>query len=293
MQPSVFGGYRYAGVCYDILHCVACGMLFVNPLPDPGLLASVYEAPEYFDDYVVPGSNATGYLQGFDAPNPYDESTLVALARHRGSGRLLDIGCAAGRFLVRARERGYIVSGVEPNPQMAQHASEVLGLDVVNGTLEKLEMVFAATSFDVVHAGDVLEHVYDLDGTLGIVHRLLKDDGVFVLQQPMTYNRTLFNLFLHLNMRLKKDRYSPYPPLHLWEFTPGTLRRALTDAGFVLLELSTFEGASPPAADDASLRARFGRQVKRVSRALSNSAVGAAVGLGDRALVVCRKRARQ
>ena len=285
--PTCFGGYRYRDREYAIVRCRSCGLMFVDPVPSADVVMDVYEGEQYFQDYHVPGSGTVGYLEGLEDINPYDETTLGLLEPYCASGRLLDVGCAGGRFLARARARGYGVAGVEPNPAMATHARNSLGLDVRLGTLSDVAPLFGAAAFDIVHLADVLEHVLDLDESLARIRAALKPGGVLVLQQPVTYNRSLFSMLLRVNMLLKSDRYSPYPPLHVWEFTPATLRRLLTAHGFHLLRLRSFE--SDPHSEPGSSRQRARAAVKALSCRLSNWPPLAWLELGDRALVIARK----
>lgn len=286
--PTAFGGYRYRGVEYPIVRCRNCGFMFVDPIPAADVVMDVYGGNQYFEEYRVPGSGSVGYLSGLEETNPYDDATLALLAEYRPAGRLLDVGCAGGRFLARARDRGYGVAGVEPNPAMAAHAREGLGLDVRLGTLTDVQPLFGDGAFDVIHLADVLEHVLDLDDSLARIRRALAPGGMVVLQQPVTYNRSLFSLLLRLNMLLKADRYSPYPPLHVWEFTPATLERALAARGFEVLRLRSFE-SPPQAMPAASARQRATAAVKALSCRLSNWPPLAKLRLGDRALVIARK----
>lgn len=284
----MFGGYRYLQRQYDIVRCRACGQFLVDPLPDEEVLMAVYKDAEYFDDYLAPGANQVGYLASIHATNAYDEMTLALLAQYRRQGRLLDVGCAGGRFLARARDAGYEAFGLEPNARMAAHARDVLGLNVVEGTLESIPERFARSSFDIIHLADVLEHVLDLHRCLETVAAALKPGGLLVLQQPITYNRSLFNALLQVNMFLRRDRYSPYPPLHVWEFTPSTLRRLLADKGFRVSSLKTFESAPMTVgpAERTSAKSRLAAYVKTMSCSMSNSAWISWLELGDRALVV-------
>lgn len=56
------------------------------------------------------------------------------------------------------------------------------GFDFQKGDL--MDMRFADGSFDVVVAMEVLEHVTDLDIALSNIHRVLRDDGVFIMSTP-------------------------------------------------------------------------------------------------------------
>jgi 2-polyprenyl-3-methyl-5-hydroxy-6-metoxy-1,4-benzoquinol methylase len=286
--PTAFGGYRYRGVEYTIVRCESCGFMFVDPIPAADVVMAVYGGNEYFEKYRVPGSGSVGYNSGLDEINPYDEATLALLAEFQPAGRLLDVGCAGGRFLARARDRGYAVAGVEPNPAMAAHGRDALGLDVRLGTLSDVRALFGDGAFDVIHLADVLEHLIDLEDSLARIRQALVSGGLVVLQQPVTYNRSLFSLLLHANMLLKADRYSPYPPLHVWEFTPATLRRLLAAHGFEVLRLRSFEGPATPL-PAPTVKKRVTAAVKALSCRLSNWPLLAKLELGDRALVIARK----
>ena len=72
--------------------------------------------------------------------------------------RVLDIGCGFGPFLLRARDAGYAVAGIEPDAHASAGACRLLGEGTVKqGTL--LQVRPPARSADVVATLDVLEHV--------------------------------------------------------------------------------------------------------------------------------------
>ena len=79
---------------------------------------------------------------------------LDALPR---DARLLDVGCGTGELVRQARSAGLDAIGVEPDPEMAALAGDVLGEDVVAAGLPDLP--YADDGFDVVLAGFVLNHV--------------------------------------------------------------------------------------------------------------------------------------
>ena len=95
--------------------------------------------------------------------------------------RLLDIGCGNGDFLVDAREAGWHVSGVEPDPKAAAAAWK-RDLDVTTGTVDKLAA--KSSCFDVITISHVIEHVHDPIKLLKAAHRLLKPGGVVYIDTP-------------------------------------------------------------------------------------------------------------
>lgn len=73
--------------------------------------------------------------------------------------RLLDVGCGTGALVAEARRRGHDVVAVEPDPEMAALAGDLLRDEVIVGGLPNLPL--ADDGFDVVTANFVLNHVDD------------------------------------------------------------------------------------------------------------------------------------
>jgi len=151
------------------------------------------------------------------------------VTRRKSGGRLLDIGCASGTFLLGMQaHRGWQVQGVEPSVQIAEYARAVHNLDVFPGTLE--EANFPNSAFDCVTMWDVLEHVHDPLSTLREINRVLKDDGILVIRVPnlASWDATLFG-----------DAWAGLDaPRHLFVFRPETLGAMLAQANFQMIDLS-------------------------------------------------------
>lgn len=136
-------------------------------------------------------------------------------------GRVLDVGCASGAFLVTARACGWVVTGVEPDPKSIANAQS-LDLDVHQGGLE----VFDGKSnvFDVITICHVIEHVHEPLETLVDMYRLLKPGGQLWLETPNI--ESVGHNYFGRNWRGLE------PPRHLAVFSPRSLRMALERAGF-------------------------------------------------------------
>ena len=96
-----------------------------------------------------------------------------------GPGRvLLDAGCGGGLLAPHVRDKGYRHVGVDLGRPGLRHAAGQ-GMAVVNGDVTALPL--ATGSVDVVAAGEILEHVTDLSGTVAELCRVLRPDGLVVL----------------------------------------------------------------------------------------------------------------
>jgi len=153
------------------------------------------------------------------------------IGTYKQTGRLLDVGCSLGFFLETARESGFDVYGVEPVDSAAAFAREVLKLKVTTGTLEQAK--FASDSFDVVCLFDVLEHIPDPLAVLAEITRILKKDGLLVLQCPNIESTMATLTRQHWRWLLV--------PQHLYHFSRATISDLLYKAGFQILNWSAYD----------------------------------------------------
>jgi len=112
------------------------------------------------------------------------ENPRPELQRHvlAGAGRVLDLGCASGALGAALRARGAYVVGVENDPEYAARARERLD-QVVEADLEALDPV-PLGRFDVLVAGDVLEHLQDPWTVLRRFAGIVEPDGTVVVSLP-------------------------------------------------------------------------------------------------------------
>lgn len=235
------------GMTHYRLRCRECGFIFVDPIPGPTAFDAMY-GDSYFANYYA-GGQGIGYEKSAESGMAYAATVLSRVSRYVPSGSILDIGCAGGHFLAAAKERGYTCLGVELNRRMAEYARTSFGLDVLEGSYESVELERTGRRFDVVYMGDSLEHLPDPRGALARVRALLAPGGIFVLNGPLTLNRSLFTAVLKGKLLVGKGRsewYVDEPPYHLWEWNASTMRRFLVRCGFRILEFLTWEEPGRP-----------------------------------------------
>ena len=112
------------------------------------------------------------------------ENPRPELQRHipAGARRVLDLGCASGALGAALQARGAHVVGVERDPQYAARARERLD-QVVEADLESLDPA-PLGRFDVLVAGDVLEHLIDPWAVLRRFAGIVEPDGTVVVSLP-------------------------------------------------------------------------------------------------------------
>ena len=204
---------------FEIRRCAACGLTLTWPVPSPSELGRYYP-----DAYYGKASEKrfAGPIEGLQRALYGSRVRLVEQASGGRPGRVLDVGCGRGFLLGAFRRRGWTVEGTELSAASSAHAREALGIPVHVGALESLRL--PAASFDAVTLWHVLEHVADPASLLAEVGRLLRPGGALLVGVPNFASpeaRATGAGWFHLDA-----------PRHLVHFTPATLDRALTDAGF-------------------------------------------------------------
>jgi SAM-dependent methyltransferase len=206
---------------YSIVQCRACGLVYVGEDPSAIDFASLYGEAYYRGDAVRVFAD---YLGEEKVRRASARRRVLGLRRDKWCGRLLDVGCAAGFFLVEA-QRFYTVQGVELSDFSSRHARERFGLDVFTGTV--FDAALPAQTFDVITLWDVIEHVAAPGDVLRECARLLKPDGRIVL--------TTGDIGSSYARRRGASWHLVAPPWHLYYFSRSTLAALADNAGLRVL----------------------------------------------------------
>lgn len=102
---------------------------------------------------------------------------------------MLDMACGGGLLAPRVQLRGHRHIGIDIGRSATRLAREH-GIEAVMGDV--VHLPFPAESFDVVVAGEMLEHVADLSGTVNEIGRVLRPGGVLVCDTLADTRRCAF-----------------------------------------------------------------------------------------------------
>jgi 2-polyprenyl-3-methyl-5-hydroxy-6-metoxy-1,4-benzoquinol methylase len=165
----------------------------------------------------------------FDLRRAFLLERVGAAARGAEPSRVLDVGCGEGRFAAELAQAGSAVVGVDVAEEplrraRARHPALDLRLVPLEGPWP-----FPDAGFDVVWAGETVEHVADTAGWLSELRRVLRSGGSLLLSTPD--HGPLTRLALALSGRRFDARFDPRSD-HLRFYTRRTLERLLADFGF-------------------------------------------------------------
>lgn len=144
------------------------------------------------------------------------EVSAAYLMRHVPTvQRLLDFGCGVGGFLVAAAARGVDAHGVEFHPSAVERAATATGLPVT--LLADIEA--ADAKFDVIHLGDVLEHLPEPEATMRTLAQRLAPNGCFFVEGPIEQNlsvvRAVAATLKTAGRKVGRHASGSLPPFHL------------------------------------------------------------------------------
>ncbi|MBN1823304.1 MAG: class I SAM-dependent methyltransferase [Endomicrobiales bacterium] len=156
----------------QIVKCSVCGLKYVRPRLKAGFVVKAYR-----------DSVDENYLSQSAARDITFRKCIEIVEREKQvKGRILDVGAASGNFLKHAKERGWEVSGAEPSKSLAEHGNRNYGVNIFAGTLS--EARYPDAYFDVITVWDMLEHSTDPSAELAEMRRILKKDGMLVVNFP-------------------------------------------------------------------------------------------------------------
>ena len=98
---------------------------------------------------------------------------------------------------------------------------------------------------DVLHLGDVIEHLTAIDEEMPAILELIAPDGVLIAQGPLESNANLFTLLLRVARTMTQSRTSTMPPYHVLLATADGQRRLFTRLGLVARDFEISEVAWP------------------------------------------------
>jgi 2-polyprenyl-3-methyl-5-hydroxy-6-metoxy-1,4-benzoquinol methylase len=207
---------------FKVRRCKHCSLGYTSPRCQAADLAQVY-GDGYFENDASAALGYSSYSRDVTAYVRTFRRKVPVISRHATGPRVLDVGCAAGAFLVAMREQGYEPHGLELAPAMVRHAREEFGLsEVYQGTLDSAP--FPRAWFDVITLFDVLEHVPDPVGVLQQARTFLRPGGILVLQTQ--------DLSSWLP-RLVGSRWHHFKQVeHIFHFNPKTIAEVLKRAGY-------------------------------------------------------------
>ena len=149
----------------EIFECASCGLVFLSSFDH--IKDGFYENSEMHGEN-VPDIQASLKDTAWD-----DERRFQYLKSVLPNRRLLDFGCGAGGFLLKARELAATAHGVEPEKRLSSHYQDH-GLTVFQNIFDIPNDIRGG--YDIITMFHVLEHIPDPKSILSKLSEMLADN---------------------------------------------------------------------------------------------------------------------
>ncbi|GGI46248.1 hypothetical protein GCM10008018_16170 [Paenibacillus marchantiophytorum] len=151
---------------------------------------------------------------------------LREVLQYKTIGKTLEIGSGPGAFVQMLKSVGFDSKGLELSPWVAKYGRITHGVDIINSKIEDVSEGLDLK--DVVVMMDVLEHFTDPVESIKHALKIIKNDGIIVIQTPC-YNHMSYQEMIATNdsflIQLKDQE-------HLYLFSTEGLTILLESFGF-------------------------------------------------------------
>lgn len=198
----------------EVVFCPACSLVQITETIPPDVLFRDYVYLSSFSDTVVENAEAA-------------VEAVLGRKLLTGTDLVLEVASNDGYLLQHYQRRGIPILGIEPASNIAQVATE-RGIPTRNEffTRDLAEQLRSSgTRGSVIHAHNVLAHVADLNGFVEGLSRVLRDDGICVIEVP------------YLRDMIVNCEFDTIYHEHLFYYSLTALDRVLRRNGLVILDV--------------------------------------------------------
>lgn len=214
--------FAVSGEKFQIWECCNCGLRFTQDVPDELSILPYYLS----DSYISHSETKQGLINKLYHPARilmlHQKLKKITLTTGLKSGKILDIGSGTGTFLHFLREKGWEVTGIEPDPGARKLARDLYHLELLN-----FDNIFKMPdqNFQLITLWHVLEHVHSLHALVSQIKRLLLPEGFLFIAVPNYHSKDATKY---------QEYWAAYDvPRHLYHFDQTSMESLMIPHGFI------------------------------------------------------------
>lgn len=219
----------------ELKRCRSCGLSWFaypggRPVPtttvDKG--SGVWEGGVHFEAYTS-DSAVAGFTQRYDR--------YVPGLNFPAGAKMLDIGCGLGSFMRYCEDLGFVVTGLEVDPNAAKAARSRVKGEIEVATIADYK--YTPGEFDCAAMWDVIEHLTDPVGDIKHLTGALRPGGKLLIETPNErFSFRKIGLWIEklTGYRLRMAKYFYYVE-HKFYFNPQNISDLLKRLGYDKVEV--------------------------------------------------------
>jgi len=209
--------FTVSGESYEVMFNKEYDMMVTSPIPVD--IENYYKSEDYISHTDSKKSLFDKVYQGVKNITLKKKLSLINSFKTE-SKNILDVGAGTGDFLKFCSNKGWSISGVEPNISAINKAAEK-GI-FLNEDINQIKN----TSFDVITLWHVLEHVENLSDYITTLKKLLSKNGRLVIAVPN---------YKSYDAKYYKEFWAAFDvPRHLWHFSQTSIHKIFSEEKMIV-----------------------------------------------------------
>ena len=213
---------RPSTVSVKIIRCLNCGIHQTIFKSDFRSIQQMYSEDS------LSFENSLSKVDNRKLTTTIDELDLI---HQSPPAKLLEIGCGAGNFLLRAYNAGYDVTGIDLDKKAIKFVTNKLKLNAYNCSLNDLD---PKSKYDIIVLLGVFEHIPDPNNFLIKIKSFLSKNGELIIGVP---NLRSINQWVSKFSRHSWDMF--LEPGHIYHYNYQNLKDLFNKHGYKLTKWKT------------------------------------------------------
>ncbi len=220
---------------FHFVTCSKCKMVFVNPRPTEKSLEIFYQTSNFINKFMNEIYKKTENVRKEKIFKPRIKLIKKLIKKNNLllCHKLMDVGSGHGWFCEMAKKYQLAnkIIAVEPSPLFADICRKIIGLEVIESTIEKyLQNKKYEKNIDIITNFELISHLFDPKIFLIHCHKTLKKNGLLILTTPNYFG---------FDIQILGEKSDYVNPLFLNLFNPNSIKLLLESIGFHSVEITT------------------------------------------------------
>ncbi len=198
---------KFNGIKFSYYKCEKCSTVYVDPIPDKITFKKMYAKDKYHDNHYA--------VLDMDS---YRKSVQLLKKFVSKDALILDYGCGSGGFIKALKEQGLSPFGVEFDSSSVSFLKSNFEIEILS--VDEFLSLDKKPLFDVIHLGDVLEHLPNPKEDIEMFLEYLKNDGLLFVEGPIEINPSIVYwsalMFGAIKRLIYPNSVANHPPTHLF-----------------------------------------------------------------------------